>query len=156
MLICVASAVVGACRSVWPVQQLKHADLRGQCSMRVMRRAGQRGQKASYCWHGSRAERAKSLVLLAREQGREGKKPCTVGPGAGQRGQKASYCWLGGRAERAKSLVLLARGQGREGKKPCTVGTGTSWAIYEIYEIYEICEIYEIYEISLSSGVRGS
>ena len=32
MLIRVASAAVGACRSVWPVQHLGHADLCGQCS----------------------------------------------------------------------------------------------------------------------------
>ena len=29
---CVTSAAVGACRSVWPVQHLEHADLCGQCS----------------------------------------------------------------------------------------------------------------------------
>ena len=42
--------------------------------------------------HTVKAERAKSLVLLARAQGREGKKPRTVGSGAGQREQKALYC----------------------------------------------------------------
>ena len=32
MLIRVASAALGACRSAWPVQRLGHADLCGQCS----------------------------------------------------------------------------------------------------------------------------
>ena len=75
-----------------------------------------------------RAERAKSLVLLARGQGREGKKLRTVGTGAWQRGQKASYCWPGSKAERAKSLLLLAREQGREGKKLSIVGPGAGQA----------------------------
>ena len=34
MLIRVASAAVGACRSVWPVQHLEHADLRCQWRFR--------------------------------------------------------------------------------------------------------------------------